>query len=60
MPVPDVGTFSFAAPAAMATVAAMPAVTKQMHGHHCSCDHEENPILREPVHVLIPSMEKNG
>ena len=60
MPVPGVVTFLFAAPAAMGTVASMPAVTKQVHGHHCSRDHEENPILREPLHLSIPWMKESG
>jgi len=59
MPVPGGLNCLVAAPAAMATVAAMPAVTKQMHGHHCSCDHEKNPVLREPFHASIPSIEKS-
>ena len=39
MPVPGAFAFIVAAPSAMATVAAMPAVTKQMHRHHCSRNH---------------------
>jgi hypothetical protein len=54
MPVP--GAFAFI----VAALATMAAVTEQMHGHHCSRDHEENPVLRKPCHASTPSMEKFG
>ena len=43
MPVPGAFACIVAAPAA---VAAMPAVTEEMHRHHRTRDHEENPVLR--------------
>ena len=57
MPVPGAFACIVAAPAA---VAAMPAVTEEMHRHHRTRDHEENPVLRKPFDASTPSVKKIG
>ena len=57
MPVPDAFAFIVAA---LAAVAAMPAVAEQMHGYHCSRDHDSNPVFRKPLHAATPSVATFG